>query len=72
MAEKLALVGIGKIARDQHIPAIENNPDWSLQAAVSRHASIDGLDNFETLDELLDRRPDITTISPGHSASASF
>ncbi|WP_298815620.1 Gfo/Idh/MocA family oxidoreductase [uncultured Roseibium sp.] len=63
MAEKLALVGIGKIARDQHIPAIENNPDWSLQAAVSRHASIDGLDHFETLDELLDRRPDITTIS---------
>lgn len=63
MAEKLALVGIGKIARDQHIPSIVSNPDWSLQAAVSRHASIDGLDHYEALDELLDSRPDITTIS---------
>ena len=34
MAEKLALVGIGKIARDQHIPAIAGNPDWQLEAAV--------------------------------------
>ena len=63
MAEKLALVGIGKIARDQHIPAIEANPDWSLEAAVSRNASVDGVDHFETLDDLLQQRPDITTIS---------
>ncbi len=63
MAEKLALVGIGKIARDQHIPAIAGNPDWSLEAAVSRHASVDGVDHFETLDELLEKRPDISTIS---------
>ncbi len=63
MVEKLALVGIGKIARDQHIPAIAGNPDWSLEAAVSRHASVDGVDHFETLDELLEKRPDINTIS---------
>lgn len=63
MAEKLALVGIGKIARDQHLPAISANPDWSLEAAVSRHAGVEGIDHFATLDELLENRPDITTIS---------
>ncbi|MHA7773838.1 Gfo/Idh/MocA family protein [Roseibium sp. M-1] len=63
MAEKLALVGIGKIARDQHIPAIATNPDWQLEAAVSRHAGVDGIDNFSDLDELLEKRSDITTIS---------
>ena len=63
MAEKLALVGIGKIARDQHIPAIAGNPDWQLEAAVSRHAGVDGIDHFQTIDELLEKRPDITTVS---------
>ncbi|AMN54358.1 galactose 1-dehydrogenase [Labrenzia sp. CP4] len=59
----MALVGIGKIARDQHIPAIAGNPDWQLEAAVSRHAGVDGIDHFQTIDELLEKRPDITTVS---------
>lgn len=63
MAEKLALVGIGKIARDQHIPAISSNTDWSLEATVSRNASVDGIENFQNLEGLLQERPDITTIS---------
>jgi len=63
MAEKLALVGIGKIARDQHIPAINANPDWSLAAAVSRHAGVDGVDHFQDIDTLLENRPDITVVS---------
>ena len=63
MAEKLALVGIGKIARDQHIPAIEANPDWELAAAVSRHAAVDGVAHFTDLESLLEKRPDISTIS---------
>ncbi|WP_269583244.1 Gfo/Idh/MocA family protein [Roseibium sp. Sym1] len=63
MAEKLALVGIGKIARDQHIPAIEANADWALEAAVSRHAGVDGIDHFTDIDELLETRPDISVVS---------
>ena len=34
---KIALVGIGKIAVDQHVPAIAGSPDWELAATVSRH-----------------------------------
>ena len=63
MAEKLALVGIGKIARDQHIPAINANPDWTLEAAVSRHAGVDGIEHFTDIDALLENRPDITVVS---------
>ncbi|WP_299811708.1 Gfo/Idh/MocA family oxidoreductase [uncultured Roseibium sp.] len=63
MAEKLALVGIGKIARDQHIPAITANPDWSLEAAVSRNSAVEGVEHFESMDALLETRPDITTVS---------
>lgn len=45
----VALVGVGKIARDQHVPAIAADPDFTLVAGVSRHASIDGVPNFPDL-----------------------
>ena len=49
----MALVGVGKIARDQHIPAIAADPDFTLAAGVSRHATIDGVPNFADLDAFL-------------------
>ena len=49
----VALVGVGKIARDQHIPAIAADPDFTLVAGVSRHATIDGVPNFADLDSFL-------------------
>jgi len=33
---RIAIVGIGKIARDQHIPAILSNPDFKLVVLISR------------------------------------
>ncbi|MEQ8307192.1 MAG: Gfo/Idh/MocA family oxidoreductase [Hoeflea sp.] len=63
MVEKIALVGIGKIARDQHLPSIAANPDWELAATVSRHASVDGVENHAGIEEMLEARPDISTVS---------
>ncbi|MEH6728114.1 MAG: Gfo/Idh/MocA family oxidoreductase [Hyphomicrobiales bacterium] len=63
MSRKLALVGIGKIARDQHIPSIAADDAWELAATVSRNASVDGVEHFSTIDELLTKRPDIDVIS---------
>lgn len=63
MKTKIALVGIGKIARDQHIPAIENSPDWQLSAAVSRHGKIDGTDNYVNFATMLQARSDIQVVS---------
>lgn len=60
---KIALVGIGKIARDQHIPAIDNDPEWMLSATVSRNASVDGIENYTSIEALINARPDIRTIS---------
>lgn len=63
MAVKIALAGIGKIARDQHIPAIAASADWELAATVSRHGTVDGVESFEDLDRLLQARPDIEVVS---------
>ncbi len=53
MTLRLALVGLGKIARDQHLPAIAATPGIDLVAVASRNARHDGVANFETLDALL-------------------
>jgi predicted dehydrogenase len=50
---RLALVGIGKIARDQHLPAIATDAGFELVAAVSRNASVDGVAHFRDLDALI-------------------
>jgi D-galactose 1-dehydrogenase len=63
MIRKVALVGIGKIARDQHIPSIASSPDWELAATVSRHGQVDGVEGFGSLTSLLKTRPDIKTVS---------
>ena len=62
-AQKVALVGIGKIARDQHIPALAASPDWQLAATVSRSGTVDGIDAFTDMATMLSVRPDITMVS---------
>ena len=49
---RLAIVGLGKIARDQHLPAVAGLPDIAIAAVVSRNATLDGVPCFETLEEL--------------------
>ena len=63
MTRKLALVGIGKIARDQHIPAIAGNPDLTLQAVASRNAGVDGVASYPDLKSLLKTEPEISCVS---------
>lgn len=65
MAERLkvALVGIGKIALDQHVPAIAASPHWELAATCSRHGSVEGVPAFTDFATLLARRPDIKVVS---------
>jgi D-galactose 1-dehydrogenase len=60
---KIAIVGIGKIARDQHIPAIAGSADFRLAATVSRSGGVEGTDNFATVEALLAARPDIGAVS---------
>lgn len=50
---RIALVGIGKIARDQHIPALAASEDFELVAAVSRHTGPEGIPLFRTIEDML-------------------
>lgn len=59
----LALAGVGKIARDQHIPSVAAGSDFELKAAISRHGKIEGIENFEDFDAFLSKRPDIKAVS---------
>lgn len=61
--EKVALVGIGKIARDQHVPALAASPDWELAATVSRSGTVEGVEAFTDFAAMLAARPDIGTVS---------
>ena len=63
MGTKVALVGIGKIAVDQHVPAINASADWELAATVSRKGSVDGVESFTTIEAMLKARPDIPVVS---------
>lgn len=63
MEQPICLVGIGKIAVDQHVPAIAGSPDWSLAATVSRAGSVDGVPSYTDFDAMLAERSDIRVIS---------
>lgn len=69
---KIGLVGIGKIARDQHIPSIERSPSFALAAGVSRSAKVDGVENFTDLEAFLSARPDVLAVSLCTPPSSRF
>ncbi len=50
---RLAIIGVGKIARDQHLPAIAADPRFELVAAASRNAVVDGVPNYHDINALL-------------------
>ncbi len=63
MTTNIALVGIGKIAMDQHVPSISASPDWELAATVSRRGSLEGVERFTDISAMLSARPDIPVVS---------
>lgn len=60
---RIAIVGFGKIARDQHLSAIAAVPGVTLTAVASRNASLPGLPHFATIEELLEKGPPIDAVS---------
>lgn len=60
---RIAIVGFGKIARDQHVGAIAAVPGATLTAVASRNASLPGLPHFATIEELLEKGPAIDAVS---------
>lgn len=55
MTIRIAIAGFGKIARDQHLPAIAADPRFELVAIASSHGDPElGLPWFATADQLLE------------------
>ncbi len=72
MPLKLALIGIGKIARDQHIPALAADPRFELVACASRNAHVDGVANFADIETLLAEVNELDAISICTPSQAHF
>jgi len=53
MPIRIAIVGLGKIAHDQHLPAIRNSDAYELVAVATRSGAFDGVPVFRTIDDLL-------------------
>jgi len=61
---KIAIVGMGKIANDQHVPVIGKDPNFELAAVVSQRGSYPkGVEGFRTQTELLRARSDIDVVA---------
>jgi D-galactose 1-dehydrogenase len=62
-ATRIALVGIGKIARDQHVPTIAATDRFELVAAVTSHAPPAGVPGFRTISEMMRAMPVVQAVS---------
>jgi D-galactose 1-dehydrogenase len=60
---RIAIVGFGKIARDQHAPAIAATEGAVLAAVADPNASLAGVPHVATLDELLRDGPPIDAVA---------
>ncbi|RWB66329.1 MAG: Gfo/Idh/MocA family oxidoreductase [Mesorhizobium sp.] len=60
---KLGIVGVGKIVRDQHLPAVAKDSDYQLAAAASRHGKVDGIANYSNIEAMLAAEPDLDAVS---------
>ncbi|WP_137150170.1 Gfo/Idh/MocA family oxidoreductase [Devosia sp. FKR38] len=61
---KIAVIGVGKIAQDQHLPVIDQSEDFELAATVStRGVGHHGVPVFKTPGELFAAMPEISLVS---------
>ena len=74
MSLPLALVGIGKIARDQHIPSISETEGVHLAATASRNpdATVEDVPAYTSLAALLEAEPAIRAVSLATPPLARF
>jgi len=61
---KIAVIGIGKISQDQHLPVIDKSSDFELAATVStRGVAHNGLPVFKTPAELYRKMPEVGLVA---------
>lgn len=60
---RIAIAGFGKIARDQHLPAIAANPAFELVATVDPRAGAEGVPGFASFEALRADGPAVDAVS---------
>jgi D-galactose 1-dehydrogenase len=60
---RMGIVGVGKIARDQHIPCIAAHPEFELAAVASRNTSVAGVPSYTSLETMLAAAPSIEAVA---------
>ncbi|MBL8905840.1 MAG: Gfo/Idh/MocA family oxidoreductase [Rhizobiales bacterium] len=64
MATRIALIGVGKIAQDQHLPVIAKTPRFELAGLVSqRGITQPGVPTFATAAEMYEKLPDVDAVA---------
>ncbi|HKJ96015.1 MAG TPA: Gfo/Idh/MocA family oxidoreductase [Gammaproteobacteria bacterium] len=63
MTIRIGIVGLGKIARDQHLPALNANSDFELVAVASRNARLEGVANHHDLASMLQAEPELDAVA---------
>lgn len=60
---RLGMVGIGKIARDQHLPVLLKDDRFELVATASRNASIPGIPSFCDVNTMIAQFPHLDAVT---------
>ncbi|HEX8534510.1 MAG TPA: Gfo/Idh/MocA family oxidoreductase [Allosphingosinicella sp.] len=61
---RIAIIGFGKIAEDQHVPAIAGNRRFELVATVSRQGNgVQGVRSFTSHQDMLREVPDLDAVA---------
>ena len=60
---KIGIVGLGKIARDQHLPAIAGTEGVELVAIASRNATAQGVPHYDHIEEMLAAEPEMNAVA---------
>lgn len=69
---RLGIVGIGKIALDQHLPTIAASPDFTLIAGASRQARLPRGPGYPSLEAMLAAEPGIDAVALCQPPQARF
>jgi predicted dehydrogenase len=70
---KIAIIGFGKIAEDQHVPSIAANPRFELVATVSRQGkSVEGVRSFTSHQEMLRELGEVEAVAICTPPSARY
>ncbi len=60
---RVGIVGLGKIALDEHVPALRANAGYELAACVSNKPQLENVPFFDSVEAMLDDGPELDAVS---------